>query len=305
MSALATTGYTLRRAAALLGRRPWRFVSGIVAAAVAIALLLIVVALAIGLAPQATKLVSGPQINVFATVGLSARDADALQSRLSALPGAPAVTLIPRDKALAELSRRAGAPAAEPRSNPLPDVLVAQYPVSIDPLLVEQAAATIREWPGVDQVQAELAWHRRLHTLASAAGAAAAVVGAAAAFLSLIALLVAAAAQASPHRHEAAILRIAGASTAFIVRPYACAAALTLALGALLALALLAVLAQAAQPLFMAAAEALAPRFESTIGPSLPAWLPAAVVAVAAAAGWVVGGFAAWRSVHAVRDPLR
>lgn len=299
MSAMAGTGYTLRRAAAVLGRRPWRFVLGIVASAVAIALLLIVAAFAVGVMPQATRLLSGPQINVFVTVGTPSRDVAALQSRLSALPGAPTITLIPRDKALIELTQRAGAPAAELRGNPLPDVLVAQYAVGVDPSSVEQSAAAIREWLGVDKVHAELAWYRRLHTLANTAGAISAVAGAAAALLALFALLVSATAQARPYRHEATILRIAGASTAFIVRPYACAAALTMALGALLALAMLAVLASTAQAQLAAAAEAMAPRIDATAWTSLPAWSPVAVVAVAAAVGWFIGGVAAWRSVRA------
>lgn len=292
MSALSDTGYTLRRAAAVLGRRPWRFVLGIAASAVAITLLLIVAAFVIGVMPQAMRLLSGPQINVFVTVGVSPRDVDALQSRLSALPGAPTVSLIPRDKALIELTQRAGAPAAELRGNPLPDVLVARYAVGVDPSLVEQSAAAAREWAGVDKVQAEVGGYRRLHTLASAAAIVSTVVGAAAALLALFALLVAATAQARPHRNEAAILRIAGASTAFIVRPYACAAALTLALGALLALALLAVLASAAQPQLAAAASALGAGFA---WPRLPAWVPIAVVAAAGASGWLTGWVVAYR----------
>ncbi len=298
MSVVTSAGYTLRRAAAILGQRPVRFVLGIVVSAVAIALL-IGAAFATWITPQVVRQLGGPQINIFVTVGTPTKDVDALQARVLALPGAPTVMLIPRDKALAELAQRAGAAAAEPRSNPLPDVLVAQYAVSVDPALVEQSATAAREWAGIDKVQAELAWHRRLHSLGGAAGAIAAIVGGATALLALFALLVAAAAQARPPQYQAEVLRITGATTGFIARPYACAAALTLALGALLALALLAVLASAAQPQLAATLDALPASLRATAWPSPAPWLPVAIVGAAAVAGWVVGGLAALLSARA------
>jgi len=296
MSLIAAQGYALRRAAALLGGRPWRFLLGIVAAAIAVALLLAVATVALGVAPQIARLKAGPQINVFVTIGTGQRELDELQARLAALDGAPAVRLIPRAKAFAELSQRAGATAAEPRSNPLPDVLVAQYALGVDPAVVERAATSVRDWAGVDAVQSDLGWYRRLAALANAGGIFAATAGPAAVLLALLALLAAAAAQVRLTRDETAVLRTAGASTAFIVRPHACAAALTLGLGATMALALLAVVLSSAQPQLAAAVNALGAGFA---WPRWPAWTPVAVVAAAAALGWGVGWISAYRASHA------
>lgn len=296
MSAMAGTGYTLRRAAAVLGRRPWRFLLGIAVSALAIALL-IMAAIATWMTPQFARLLGGPQINVFVTLGTSAKDVDALQARLAALPGVPTVTLIPRDKALAELAQRAGTAAADLRGNPLPDVLVAQYAVSVDPTIVEQATTILRDWSGVDAVQFDLGWYRRLIALAVAGGMIGAAMGIAITLLSLLALTAAAAAQVRVPPGEATVLRMAGASTPFIVRPHACAAALTLGLGAMLALSLIAVGLNSAQPQLAAAASALG-SFE---WPRLPAWLPIAVVASAAALGWLTGAAVAY---HCSRPAL-
>lgn len=295
MSFMANQGFALRRAAALLGNRPWRFLLGIVTVALAVALLVAAAVAALGIAPQIARLKVGPQINVFITIGTVQREVEALQSRLAALEGSPAVRLIPRDKAFADLSQRAGV-AAESRSNPLPDVLVAQYALGVDPGVVERAAATVREWGGVDTVQSDLGWYRRLARLARAGGAAAAAAAGAALLLALLALPAAAAAQVRPARDEATVLRLAGASTAFIIRPYACAAALTLGLGATLALALLGVVLSAAQPQLAAAGSAMSATF---VWPQLPVWLPAAIVAGATALGWIVGWVVAHGSTRA------
>lgn len=292
MGSIAAQGYTLRRAAALLGARPWRFLLGILTTALAVTLLLVAAVAVFGVAPQVMRLQAGPQMSVFATVGLAQRELDELQSRLAGLEGTPSVRLIPRAKAFAELSQRAGSTAAETRSNPLPDVLVAQFALGVDPAVVERAATTVRDWSGVDTVQAGLGWYRRLAALASAGGIVAVVTGCVGLLLALLALLAAAAAQVNGARDETAVLRMAGASTAFIVRPQACAAALTLGLGATLSLALLAVLLSSMQPQLAAAGKVLGAGFT---WPRIPVWAPAAVVAAAVALGWAVGWISAYR----------
>lgn len=291
MSFLANQAFALRRAAALLGSRPWRFLLGIATVAIAVSLLLVAAIAAVGVVPQIARLQAGPQINVFVAVGTAQREVEELQSRLATLEGAPAVRLIPRDKAFAELSQRAG--VAESRSNPLPDVLVAQYALGVEPAVVERAAATVREWGSVDAVQADLSWYRRLVGLARAGGAAAAVAAGAALLLAVLALPAAAAAQTRLTREEAIVLGMAGASTAFIARPHACAAALTLALGATLALALL-VVALSLAHLPAPGAGTAAPAF---VWPRLPVWLLVAVVVIAAAVGWLTGWLVAYRRI--------
>lgn len=292
MSAASDSGFALRRAASLLGSRPWRFLLGLVTAALAVALLLAAGVIAVGVAPRVAGLMAGPQLSVFVAVETAQSELSALQSRLGGVDGAPAVRLIPRAQAFAELTQRAGSAAgAESRANPLPDVLVARFALGTDPAVVERAATEVRSWRGVDAVEADVGWYRRLAALVAAAGAAGAVTGGLALLLAIIALPVAAAAQVRLSRSEATVLHMVGATRSFIVRPHACAAALTLALGAILGLALLAVALASAQPQLAAAAAALGPSFA---WPRLPVWLPAAVAAAAALLGWIVGWCAAW-----------
>jgi len=292
MSTLADGGFALRRAAALLGSRPWRFLLGLLTSAIAVALLLTAAVAVVGVAPRILGLKAGPQLNVFVAIDAPQADLEELQSRLAALEGAPAVRLIPRAQAFAELTQRAGAAGGAARANPLPDVLVAQFGFGVEPAAVERAAAEVRGWRGVEAVQAEISWYRRLAAWVAAAGVIGAVTGVAALLLAALALPAAAAAQVRLPPDWTAVLRMAGASTSFIVRPYACAAALTLALGATLALALLAVVLSSAQPQLAAAAAALGSAFA---WPRLPVWLPVAVVVAAAVLGWVVGWIVAHR----------
>ena len=214
----------------MLGQRPGRFLLGLLLATAALALPLLILAMAYTAAPWITRVQVGPELSVFVTPGTASTEIEALRARLAASTGVVDVRLIPRDQAYAELVRRSGIAAAGERANPLPDVLVARFGWTWDPATIERAAATARQWPGVDAVQADLQWYRRLiaggNAVAMPMLALAALTGA----LVFLALTAAAAAQVELRRDETDLLTLIGARPAFIVRPYAYAGALTLAL---------------------------------------------------------------------------
>jgi len=286
VSAFGHRAYALRRALAMLGQRPGRFLLGLLLATAALALPLLILAMAYTAAPWITRVQAGPELSVFVTPGTGATELDALRARLAASPGVAGVLLIPRDQAYAELVRRSGIAAAGERANPLPDVLVARFGWIRDPAAIERAAAAARQWPGVDAVQADLQWYRRLIAGGNAIAMPMLALAALTLALVFLALTAAAAAQVELRQDEMDLLTLIGARRAFIVRPYAYAAALTLALAAVLALAL--------ATITLATTEATLAGLAQTSGEpfrwrAVPAWALVLAVLLATLFGGLVG----------------
>ena len=223
---------------------------------------------------------------MFVTPGTGATELDALRARLAASPGVAGVLLIPRDQAYAELVRRSGIAAAGERANPLPDVLVARFGWIRDPAAIERAAAAARQWPGVDAVQADLQWYRRLIAGGNAIAMPMLALAALTLALVFLALTAAAAAQVELRQDEMDLLTLIGARRAFIVRPYAYAAALTLALAAVLALALATITLATTEPALAGLAQTLGEPFRWR---AVPPWALGLAVLLATMFGGLVG----------------
>ena len=286
MSAFGHRAYALRRALAMLGQRPGRFLLGLLLATAALALPLLILAMAYTAAPWITRVQAGPELSVFVTPGTGSTELDALRARLAASPGVAGVLLIPRDQAYAELVRRSGIAAAGERANPLPDVLVARFGWIRDPAAIERAAAAARQWPGVDAVQADLQWYRRLIAGGNAIAMPMLALAALTLALVFLALTAAAAAQVELRRDEMDLLTLIGARRAFIVRPYAYAAALTLALAAVLALALATITLATTEPTLAGLAQTSGEPFRWR---AVPAWALVLAVLLATLFGGLVG----------------
>ena len=289
MSAVGHRAYALRRAIAMLGQRPGRFLMGLLLATAALALPLLVLAMTYTALPWISRVQIGPEVSVFVKSGTAPTEIEALRAQLAASAGVTNVRLIPREQAYAELVRRSSIAAATgENANPLPDVLVARFEWTRDPATIERAAATARQWPGVDAAQADLQWYRRLiaggHAVAMPVLALAAL-GLALVFLALIA---AAATQVELRRDEAELLTMLGARRAFIVRPYAYASALTLALASVLALALATITLATTEP---ALAELAQSSGELLRWREVPAWALGLAVLGATVFGALVGDF--------------
>ena len=295
MSAVATRWFALKRAVALIQGQPGSFLLNVTLAGTALAVPLFLAILAYALAPWTARIEAGPELNVFVALGTSTGDLEQMHLKLAAIDGVTGVRLIGRDQAYAELSRRSGlASGATPRSNPLPDVLVVRFAAKVGPEVVERAAASVRDWAGVDSVRLDIEWFRRASALARAAGLVLVVV--AGLTLALIALVLVAAVrlQAESRRDETAVLHLAGARSSFIARPYAYAGALTLGLGAALGLAIAVGGTLIVEPRIMALAAAFGHDFRLTMP---PAWLAAAIIPAAILLGLAVAGIGARAAV--------
>ena len=292
MNALAERVYALRRALRLVAQEPVRLALAVVLSAAALALPLLLAAMAVAAAPAWNAIQSGPEISVFVKIGTPPGELETLRVRLAALEGVQAVRVIPRDQAFGELSRRLGlgAAASDARSNPLPDALVARFALTVDPAVVDRAAAGARQWPGADAVQSDIDWYRRLAAARQFAIPVVSGFATVAGLLLIVALVAAAQLPAQVSREETEVLCLVGARPSFVRRPYAYAGALAFVAGAVVALAVTWV------TLFWIGPQLgpLAPQFDlSAVSRDLPAWFAPAFVMAAAAIGSAIAGLAA------------
>ena len=287
MKALAVRAHALREAARVIRHQPGSFLLAVLLAAAAFAVPLTGVSVVRSAAPLLEQLPAGPEVNLFLGASTSTTEIPQLQSRLAGRPGVVQVEWVTREAALKALAKRLGSSGlAELKTNPLPDVLVVTLSSRTAPAEVDAMIAEWRRLPRVESVAADTGWHRQLRGLLRAATFAGSLVGGLAAALLALVVLASVRLQLDASAEYVRTLRLVGADTRFIVRPFAYAGALALGLGMLLASGLTwAAVAAAAAP----AAE-LADTYGATLDlrPLPPEWLAALI----AGAG-VVGGLLA------------
>jgi cell division transport system permease protein len=171
-----------------------------------------------GLRGLSARLSFEPQISVFLRPEAKRAEADALGSALRADRRIDKVRFVPREEALKELSAVQGVPEviAALGRNPLPDAFV----VTVKEDALEPLAADLGKLPGVGHVQADTVWARRLGALAAIGRlalwllAALLGVGLVAVIFNTIRL------QVLTQREEIEVLKLIGATDAFIRRPF-------------------------------------------------------------------------------------
>ena len=287
MKALAVRAHGVREMARLIRRRPGSFLLAVMLAAAAFTLPLAGASVARSVAPLVQQLPLGPEINLFLAASTSNAEIRQLQLQLAGRPDVAQVEWITRDAALKALAARTGGSGlAELKANPLPDVLVVTLSPQAAPAEVESVRAELGRLPRVESVAADTAWHRQLRGLMRAATTAGTLTGALALALLLLIVLASVQLQLTASADYVRVLRLVGADTRFIVRPFAYAGALTLLLGMIVAAGLTwAGLAAAAQP---AAELAQAYGVAFDLRPMPLAWLSAAAAGAA-----IVGGLVA------------
>lgn len=169
----------------------------------------------------ATRFALEPQLSVFLDTGAKAGDREALEKHLKGDARLAAVRFIPRDEALAELRKTEGVAevVAALSQNPLPDAFVLKLR-AVPPGQVEALAAELGKLPGVEHVQADSAWARRLSALLGVGRfgimllAALLATGLVAVTFNTIRL------QVLTQREEIEVARLLGATDGFIRRPF-------------------------------------------------------------------------------------
>jgi cell division transport system permease protein len=171
-----------------------------------------------GLRGLGARLSFEPQISVFLRPEAKRAEVDALSITLKSDRRIATVRFVPREEALKELSTVQGMPEviAALGRNPLPDAFV----LNVKEDALEPLASELRRIPAVGHVQADTVWARRLAALAGIARlalwllAALLGVGLVAVIFNTIRL------QVLTQRAEIEVLKLIGATDAFIRRPF-------------------------------------------------------------------------------------
>lgn len=162
-----------------------------------------------------------PQISLFMKLDVPRTDSLSLASRLRSEGGLESVEIVTREQTLARMREQTGfaevLDALE--QNPFPDTLILT-PLDTDPAAMEALAARLRPAPGIETVQLDSAWVRRLDALIGTGRilmqALAGLFG-----LGLVAVTFGTIRlQVMAHAAEIEVSRLLGATDGFIRRPF-------------------------------------------------------------------------------------
>ncbi len=253
--------------------------------------------------PVSQQLVVEPEISIFLAADATREQAKALAAPIrSTLDGAQlqgALTFVPREQALEALDARTGLAAAVQTlgSNPLPDAWVLKLSGMDSVAQADRAdslVANLKKLPGVEHVQLDSAWVKRLaavmHVLRLALLLLAITLGTVvvAVVFNTIRL------QVLNQGEEIVLSKLVGASDAFVSRPFYYAGALLGLLAGALALGLVTL---GLYPLNQALADVVrlyGAQFR--LAPlAAPAWM--ALLAISAGLGWLGAVLSVRRSV--------
>jgi cell division transport system permease protein len=249
MSWQTARGYCWSRAMRMLGERPLVTLAAVGVCALALAIPGCALMLAQAFAPALGRLPVA-EISAFVAPGTSAAELKALATRIEAIDGVARVRLIPRDQAWAEMQRRSrdGAALAEIKPNPLPDVLVAEFPPHAPAPVVQGAVTAIGKQPRVDSVQGDIDWYRRLLAAFDAATTLFVPFGLVVGLFAILVTIGSVRVTGSIDARELRLLDQIGAEIDFIRRPFVYAGAVLLGLAGALALGLIAAAREVVNP---------------------------------------------------------
>ncbi len=169
----------------------------------------------------ARHLGADPQVSAFLAAKAGPAEAAKVEAALRGAPAVRGFRFVAKEEALAELARieGLGEAAAAIGSNPLPDAFVVRIAPG-DPAAAERLAATLRALPGVERVQLDAAWVRRLDAILGLARTAVAVLAGLLAFGLVAVTFNTIRLQVLTQRDEIEVSRLFGATDAFVRRPF-------------------------------------------------------------------------------------
>jgi len=240
------------------------------------------------------------QLSAYLAMATTPAEARKLAQSIAELPGVAATETVSPDEGLAEFRKRSGigdALEALPE-NPLPWLVKVRPAASHDTApAVEVLAAEIRKMGGVDLVEADTAWVRRLHAIEDTLQQLVLVVAAllAAGVLGIVGNTIRL--EIDGRRAEIEVTKLVGGSNAFVRRPFLYSGLWQGFLGGLLAAALVAAGLVALEPFVARLAAAYGSDFVLK-GLSIREW--PLVVAGGAALGFLGAWLAAAYHLHRI-----
>jgi cell division transport system permease protein len=267
------------------------FLMNMLVVAIALALPFAGLTLLENLRPMADKLAVEPEISLFLANDLPREQALGLKpliiSTTQAMRRTAKLEFVPRENALAMLNERAGVGDAVTAlgTNPLPDAYVLKLGAPLDAgeaMQVEQLAAQLKALPGVELVQIDSAWVKRLAALMRILRLTLLLLAVALGSVVVAVVFNTIRLQVLSQKEEIEVSRLLGATDTYVARPFYYSGAL---LGLFAGAIALGAVVLALQPLNLAIAE-FARLYASDFRLSPPgAALSALLLALSAALG--------------------
>lgn len=244
-----------------LVRTPGSFALNVLVIAIALALPFAGLTILENVRPVSEQLAVEPEISIYLGLDTPRDSATALAGQIrrtvQGLPKPAKLEFVPREKALKALQDKSGLADAVNAlgENPLPDGYVlrlAGFRDGADAGRIDRLAADLKALPGVDYVQVDSAWVKRLAALLHILRLALLFLGATLGVVVIAVAFNTIRLQLMTHREEISVCRLFGATDAYICRPFYYTGAL---LGLCAGVLALGVVALALHPLNQAIAE--------------------------------------------------
>ena len=227
ISWLRQHGFALAAALAHMRKSPGGFLFNIVVVAIALALPFAGLTLLDNVRPMADQLSVDPELSLFIQPGTPREQAQALAGPIrTALAGHQAsITFLPREQSLETLKNKNGLAdvLATLGDNPLPDSYVLKldgYKSAADATGIDAIASALRALPGVDTVQVDSAWVKRLAALLAILRLALLLLALTLAMVVIAVVFNTIRLQVMTQRDEISVSKLIGATDTFIHRPF-------------------------------------------------------------------------------------
>jgi len=257
--------FAVKAALGNLGKSPGSFLFNVVVVAIALALPFAGLTLLDNVRPMAQQLSVAPEISLFVTPATTREQALALAPALHAIlkdqgpsqSNKAALVFVAREQALETLKAKIGLAdvLGTLGENPLPDSYVMKldgFGSVADAARVDTLAARVRALPGVDTVQVDSAWVRRLAALLGVLRLALLLLAVTLGMVVIAVVFNTIRLQVLTQRDEIAVSKLIGATDGFIHRPFYYTGAL---LGLCAGIVALGAVSLALRPLNVAIAE--------------------------------------------------
>lgn len=236
-------GFALRAAFTQMTAAPGSFIFNVLVIALALMLPLAGLTVLDNVRPVSQGIAVEPEISVFLSTEIPGDRiqtiGDEIRTRVRQAQLTAKIEFVSRDKALESLRQRSGVTdvVATLGNNPLPDAYVLKLTSAEDVAgasRIEKLAASLRKLSGVDTVQLDSAWVKRLAALMTLATSVLWLLAATLCGVVLAVVFNTIRLQVVTQSEEIAVLRLLGATDGFVSRPfYYTGALLGLAAGAL------------------------------------------------------------------------
>lgn len=252
-------------AAKQIASAPGNFIFNVLVVAVALSLPITGLTLIENVRPISTQLAIEPELSLFLKNDLSREDALAMSNTIKKLlksSATPAkMVFVAREQALASLQSNSGLGdvMATLGRNPLPDAYVLSFEQHVElatqaatPAKIDALAAQLQQLPEVDHVQIDSSWIKRLAALLHLAQFLLITLALTLSIVVVTVIFNATRLQVLSHRAEIVVIRLLGATSQYIRRPYYYTGAL---LGLTAGACALGIVAAALHPINQAIAE--------------------------------------------------